>query len=303
MITRRRFLTMSAAASVALPASADGPLRWRGRALGADASLVIHAPRAPAEKALRDIRAVLRQAEKLFSLFDPHSRLSLLNQTGRITAPEEDMLRILEIVDLVHEASNGIFDPTVQPMWQALAQGEDPFAAKALIGWSRIVRTKTEIRLDPGQALTLNGIAQGYATDMAKAALTRAGLQKVLVNIGEYAAIGGPFRLGISDRDQGLVATQSLDDRAVATSSPASLLLDADHSHILNPQGAQAPLWSTVSVEADSAAIADAASTAFCFMSRQQIEAALPMLPGSPNARLVDRAGDLATLGQSPDQS
>ena len=47
-------------------------------------------------------------------------------------------------------------------------------------------------------------------------------LKKVLINIGEFAALGGLFTLGISDPAYGLVGTTKLSNRAVATSSLAA---------------------------------------------------------------------------------
>ena len=58
MISRRRFLAISAAA-LASPAAASQPVRWQGRAMGADVSLTIDAPERQALPALADMRRVL----------------------------------------------------------------------------------------------------------------------------------------------------------------------------------------------------------------------------------------------------
>ena len=294
-LTRRRFLTVVAAA-LATPTLAE-PLRWRGGALGAETSLTIHAPRARAQAALRDIRRLLTRVEQLFSLYDPTSQLSRLNASGKLTNPAPEFVALLHRADRVNRASNGLFDPTVQPLWHALAKGGDTNAARALIGWDRTRFDGNRITLGAGQALTLNGIAQGFATDLAAAMLRRAGLDKVLVNIGEFAALGGPFTLGISDPAFGLVATSRLSNRAIATSSPGAMALGARQSHILNPRAQTLPRWSTISVEADSAAIADAASTALCLMSEEEIRACLRKLPGNPRATMVSRAGKVFLTG------
>ncbi|MEY8828962.1 FAD:protein FMN transferase [Sedimentitalea sp. XS_ASV28] len=293
MISRRRFLAIAAAAA-ATPACA-APVRWQGHALGAEVSLTIHAQPDAAEGALHDMRAMLRRVEWLFSLFDPGSRLSELNRNGRLTDPEPELLGLFEQVDRVHRATGGVFDPTIQPLWQAIRNREPLDRARTLLGWDRVDRTSRRVTLDPGQALTLNGIAQGYATDLAANDLRRRGFDRVLVNIGEFSGIGGPWRLGISDPTQGLIATQTLTNRAIATSSPGAMSLGNGQGHIVGPQG-QPPLWSTVSVQADSAAIADAASTAFCLMPVAAIRNALPHLPGNANATLVDDNGDIVTL-------
>ncbi len=292
-LTRRRFLSIAAAA-LATPAGAS-PLRWQGHAMGARVSVVLHAPEDQARPALDQLQQLLPRLEHLFSLYDPGSDLSRLNQSGRLDAPDPDFVALLDLAGQVHTATGGLFDPTVQPLWQALARGADPAPARALLGWERVQVFPRQITLDPGQVLTLNGIAQGFATDMARHVLQRTGLTRTLINIGEFAALGGPFRLGVEDPGFGLVATRTLENRAIATSSPSALTLGTDHSHILHPNAT--PRWSTVSVEADSAAIADAASTAFCLMPEPRIRDALRALPGTPKATLIDRAGDLKSLG------
>lgn len=294
-ITRRRFLILSAAA-IATPARAT-PLRWQGLALGAQVSLTIHAPRPQAEQALRDIRRLLARIEHLFSLYDPASQLSRLNAVGKLADPAPEFTALLHQSGRVHDATRGLFDPTIQPLWQALAGGGDRAAARALVGWEQVRIGAGQITLGADQALTLNGIAQGFATDLARKMLKQAGLEKVLVNLGEFGALGGPFTLGISDPVFGLAGTVRLSDRAIATSSPGAMTLAANQGHILHPITDSAPQWSTVSVEADSAAIADAASTAFCLMSKAEIRASLRHLPGRTRATLVDHSGTVHKTG------
>lgn len=295
MISRRRFLAISAAA-LASPAAASQPVRWQGRAMGADVSLTIDAPERQALPALADMRRILARGERLFSLYDPASTLSRLNRTGRLDAAPADFLRLLALCDRMHRLTGGLFNPTVQPLWAALAQGGDVRAAGQLVGWDRLTISGDTITLDPGQALTLNGVAQGFVTDMVATALRRAGLGRVLVNIGEFHGGGRDWTLGISDPAQGLVATRRLRDRALATSSPGAMLLPGGQSHILDPTGDQATPWSTVSVEAADAATADALSTAFCHAPAHRIATVLAAAPGRPVAVCVAADGGLRTI-------
>ncbi len=294
MITRRRFLTISAAAC-ATPAMA-APYRWQGIAMGAEIGLTLDAPAALAQPAIRKVRALLSNCERLFSLYDPQSTLSRLNRDGQLSDPAPEFHRLLSHCDQMHAITDGHFDPTVQPLWMALAKGRDSDAARQLIGWDRVTVSPRKITLDSGQNLTLNGIAQGFATDLVAQALRQAGLTRVLVNIGEFHAGGRAWRLGISDPVHGLVATRELTDRAIATSSPGALDLGQGTSHILNPLGHITPQWSTISVEADNATVADALSTAFCHMSRAAILKALRAAPGGPKALCVMRNGQVVEL-------
>lgn len=297
-LTRRRFLAISAAAPLGAvaPAARAAPVTWQGFALGAEARLTIHAPPPLADRAIAATLSQLRQAEQLFSLYDPASALSRLNRTGVLKNPPPPFLDLARLCTRMHAATAGVFDPTVQPLWQALAQGNGVREAARLTGWHKVSVTAQEIRLAPGQALTFNGIAQGFATGMVRAALGRLGLERVLVNAGEFAALGGPFRIGLADPEHGVFAARSLTGRAIATSSPGALRLRGA-AHILHPALDRRPLWATVSTEAASAALADAASTAFCLMSESEINAALARLPAGTKATLLAQDGSLKTLG------
>lgn len=291
-MNRRRFLAISAAALVASPARAE-TVRWSGRALGAEAEITLRGPRTGAERALASARAALIRAEALFSLYDPASALSRLNHDGALAAPPPEFSAMLRLVHNVHVATEGRFDPSVQPLWRALATGGDADAARSLIGWSR-VRIGDPIRLAPGQALTLNGVAQGYATDMVSAALAAEGFTETLVNIGEFRAGDGDWRIGVVDPTAGIVRVAHLARGAVATSSPFADLVGGE-GHIIGPHG-EALHWSTVAVEADSAALADALSTALCLGDAALAAHATRRLPGVRRVTLVDAEGNIRSV-------
>ena len=58
----------------------------------------------------------------------------------------------------------------------------------------------------------------------------------------------------------------------------------------------RAPLWSSVTVEADSATLADALSTAACHMDRAALAGLLDRTPDLRAVTLVDADGTVATL-------
>lgn len=293
MITRRRFIAIAAAA--ALPGGAAARSQgWQGQVMGADASITLTGP--GAASVLTRAEALLRRIEAVFSLYDAESKLSRLNAAGRADRPSADLLAVLTLSRQLHVVTGGLFDPTVQPLWRALAAGGDAGAAALLIGLDRVRLTGDSIRMDTGQALTFNGIAQGYATDRVRDLLAQAGFDHCLVNIGEYAALGGPWKIGIEDPTDGLLATRQLTGGAMATSSPGALLLADGSAHILDPARRRLPLWSTVSVQADSAALADGLSTALCFAPADDIRAIRDRLTGVGRITLVDLRGDLTTL-------
>ncbi|ABV92431.1 ApbE family lipoprotein [Dinoroseobacter shibae DFL 12 = DSM 16493] len=294
---RRRFLSISAAAMAAGPVAAAGAgfTRWRGEALGAECEITLHAPPGKAQPALDAARAALRAVETQFNLYDPTSALARLNATGRLEAPEPMFLALMELSRQMYEATEGRFDPSIQPLWSALARGLDPETAQAQVGWSRVRWDAGAVRLAPGQALSFNGVGQGFATDRVAETLAAHGMGRLLVNIGEFRGAGGPWRVGLSDPAHGLVGTRQITDGAIATSSPRALSLGGT-AHILDPLGRRVPRWSTVSVEAETATVADALSTALCLMRREEIGAVQARVPALRRVTLIDHAGDLVTL-------
>lgn len=293
VLTRRRFLTVSACAALATPAFAAD---WQGLIMGADARITLHGPSAQTRPALTAALARIRQLEATFSLYDPTSALSRLNAAGRLDRPPADLVALLRLSGRVNALTGGLFDPTVQPLWQALAAGQDTATARAAIGWDRVAITDDRIALAPGQALTLNGIAQGYAADAVREVLASHGLTRALVDLGELAALGGPWRVGVADPAQGLVLERGLQGNAIATSSPGAMMLGTG-GHILNPLVERAPLWSTISVESGSAALADGLSTALCLTDRAGLQTTLQSAhPALTRITALTANGDLITV-------
>lgn len=289
-LTRRRFMAL--VASIAMPGAAGAVSRevWRGRAFGGDVSLDLTGPRDRVAADLVRLTARMREIEARFTLYEDDGPLVRLNRTGKGPL-HGDLRRVMEVSRRVHVATNGMFDPTVQSLWGALAEGRG--ADLSAVGLDRVRMTDTEITLADGQALTFNGIAQGYAADALRAMLSGWGYSTALVDMGEQAALGGPFRLGLVDPAAGRIGQVTLTGQAAATSSPAAMT-NGGRAHILHPKGGRA-LWSTVTVIAASATLSDAASTAFCLMERDAIRQAKEAL-GLSDVLLVDSGGDLSRL-------
>ena len=293
-LSRRRFLTISAACA-AFPAGAKPApaAHWRGVALGAEASLRLEGlTDVQAAPIIAAVEAEMDRLENIFSLYRPQSELSRLNSAGHLSAPAPELLNVLSLCATLHNATGGAFDPTIQPLWSALATGASPEkvdAARRSVGWARVTVQADVIRLpQPGvSALTLNGIAQGAITDRISGLLKGHGLRNVLVNMGEIAALGQrgdglAWQVGLAGPGGEVQKSIALRDRAVATSDARSFMLTGDHGHILNPAGGSRPTH-IVSVSAPSAAIADGLSTALCALPKTGSET---VLRSFPDARL-----------------
>lgn len=290
-LSRRRFLTISAGFACA-PGFAHANT-WQGRAFGADVSITLHGPKSLAIPALRQARRQISEIERLFSLYNPTSALSYLNATGALHAPDARFVALMRAANHAFTMTDGLFDPSVQTLWHAIAAGENTDVAQKAVDWRRVRFDAQGVTLGKGQALTFNGIAQGFATDEITRILKAQGVQNVLVNIGEYRAIGGPWRLGLSDPTLGHLGMRTVTDNAIATSSPGAMSLGAT-DHILHPVAA--PQWSTVSVEASTATLADSLSTALVLAPLDHVRDIKKASSDLGRVTLVSRQGELITL-------
>ncbi|NVO12463.1 MAG: FAD:protein FMN transferase [Rhodoplanes sp.] len=306
-VTRRRFVAVTAAAAgfALLPAGLrpradEGALvTWTGVALGAVASLRIHHPdRAEAERLVAAAVAETRRLEAIFSLWRDDSALAVLNRSGVLVAPPPELVTLLEACGRVNRLTGGVFDPTVQPLWDCYvahfsAQGRDAgpppavsiAAALAKVGFDKLRLGRDRIAFARrGMAVTLNGIAQGFITDRVVALLRDAGLAHALVDMGEIRAIGDhpahrPWHVALEG-----AATQEIDvvDRAVATSAAAGFRFDTGGrcNHLFDPRtGGCADASRRVTVVADDATTADALSSAFSLMDEAAIARVLGERP------------------------
>lgn len=291
-MNRRRFLFIAAAAAFSGSAHAQ-TTTWLADMLGGTVRVDLRGPRGLSEDTARRIGATIAEVEAAASLFKADSALCRLNSAGHLDDPPPALLALLHLADHLYKATGGLFDPTVQPLWRALAEGRGPTDGRNAIGWERVSIGPT-IRLADGQALTFNGIAQGYAADRVRDLLRDAGYGQALVEMGEFAAIGGPFSVAVEDPALGEVAVRRLSGTAIATSSPSAMMI-GNAFHILGP-GGERPCWSTISVEAQSAAAADGFSTAFCLMPAADISAVLRRTRSITRVTAVDLAGDVSTF-------
>jgi thiamine biosynthesis lipoprotein len=306
-ITRRRFLSISAAASVVGGSARAGTLRqWRGIALGAEASITLQNP--DADWLIKMAIDEIERLENVFSLYRADSDLSRLNRDGLLDAPDFDLLQCLELCAEIHQATGGLFDPTIQPLWAFYAKhyaaGSAPdkneiAAARQLVGFSDVQFSAQAIRLHrPGMALSLNGIAQGYIADKVAQRMRTEGLKDVLVNTGELQAVGSVpngagsgWTVSLAVGGRLLRDAVVLRDRALASSAPLGTAFDdAGHvGHILDPRSGvpSDARWQLVSVSAPRAAVADGLSTAGCMQTRKELTETISRFAGARLEYLV----------------
>ena len=270
------------------------PLVWRERSLlGFGTTLWLraaHSNEDQLELALNQAVFAIRQVEADMSLFNPDSAVSRLNETGELRKPSAQLMSVLSLARYVSARSQGAFDVTVQPLWQLWSQvpaGEklpnqkQLQSKRQLVNWRALETSPDMIRLNTkGMGVSLNGIAQGYAADLARAVLQSHGVAHALIDTGETATLGNapgskPWRFGVQSaaNAHSPLPVMTADARAIATSSDSHTAFTPDHvhHHIFNPHTGDSPrYWASATVIAPSCALADALTKVF-FMCPPQL--------------------------------
>ena len=329
--TRRRFLLACGAGAIALglgvkgfrpgPSAKDSSkglkfARRSSRALGSEVSiLVLHEDQSAGERALDAAFAELARVERVMSIYLPQSQVCRLNAEGVLGNPDPYLVQVLRQACAISERSAGAFDITVQPLWElySAAQREghlppdaDIDAARKKVDWRGITVAPHEIRLRAGMmAITLNGIAQGFAADRAMEALKRHGIRHALVNAGEVSSLGrksggAPWVVGIQHPRQkdAYLGLARLDGRCMSTSGDYATAFTPDlaYNHIFDPATGRSPaLFSSVTVVAPDATSADALSTAIFVLGPERGLALAQETPGTDVLLVMKDQRTLAT--------
>ncbi len=316
-VSRRQTLRILAA-SIAVPMGLVNlhhlrgqarPIRWQGEALGALSAMTLwDTDPARARRALLRMQVEIARLEAIFSLYQPASELSRLNQMARLDRPSRDLLFVLEHAQVVADRSGGAFDPTIQPLWvlhsrDAGSRAHQLETSLALVDYTRVTATPRAIQLGgAGMAVSLNGVAQGYITDRITEMLGNEGYENAVIELGETRALGTapdghPFEIGIIDplRPSSLMEPVALANSALSVSGGyGQSLPDGSGHHIFDPHtGQSAVRLLQVAVIAPKAMEADALSTAIYVAGEP---AAPSLLAGVTGARAILTRRDGSSL-------
>ena len=252
-------------------------------ALGTRVSLtVLHHDGQEGADAIDSALSELERVEQLMSIYRNGSQLSELNRHGEVNNPDPLFLAIMRTAMEWSRRSNGAFDITVQPLWElfehARQNGTTPDLAvieeaRGKVNWREIEISASGIRFKKiGMAVTLNGIAQGFATDRVRNVLTARGVEHALIDCGELGTVGvnsqgQPWRVGIQHpREQdAFISVARLAGRSLSTSGDYETTFTPDFrlNHLFDPRTGQSPAdLASVTIAAPRATHADALSTA-----------------------------------------
>jgi thiamine biosynthesis lipoprotein len=282
--------------------------------MGTTVTVVLPAPDAAAAVA---VEALFATWETTLSRFRPESELSRLNASaGRAVRVTPLLLLVVEAALRAARATDGIFDPALEPHLRALGYDRtfddlapDGPAAPATVpggSWSSIEidRAASTVRLPAGAALDLGGIAKGMAVDEAIAVLVRRGVAAAVVEAGGDLAVTGlppaasawPVAVEVVNGQREV----SIASGALATSGVSRRSWhrgDVEQHHLVDPRtggSARNDLWSVTAAAATCAQAEVAAKVAFVL---GRAEAARFLLRVGISALLVGRDGGEALVG------
>ncbi len=288
---------------------------WSGRA---DAAAV----RAAAE-------AELAVVDRIANSWDPDAEIRRLRGSEGATPVSAELAALTRVALDVAAASEGAFDPTVQPLVALWSVHDGPraswpteaeiAAARAQVGWQAV-----QLRVDGpaptldlgGRALDLAGIAPGYAADRISAALSALGAPNHLVDVGGELRVagappgGGAWQVAVDRPEAGLPPgaaprfVYALAEGALATSGDYRAAHEVGGVRVgqtIDPRvgGPSTAGVASATVIAPDAARADAWATALMVLG----EAGLPLLRATPGLDAVlllpDPRGGLRAVGTS----
>ncbi|MCB9677272.1 MAG: FAD:protein FMN transferase [Alphaproteobacteria bacterium] len=235
---------------------------------------------------------VLAEVDAQMSTWRKDSELSKVRAGPGAVAVSEDTAGVVRDALALAAATDGAFDPTVQPLMEVwgfhgkdrtIARPTDDAlaAARAQVGWQKVSLAYVggAPHIDAGgTALDLSAIAKGHAVDRVSAVLSQLGHADSMAEVGgEVRVTGsgphGPWVLGVDAPVEGsapgaeLIARIALVDRALASSGNYRNLVEVDGrkvAHTMDPRTGEPATTDVLSasVVARDCRTADALATA-----------------------------------------
>lgn len=254
--------------------------------------VTVNLPRLDASKAQDLAAAVFMEFDrivKLYSRFDPNSKLSELNNhSGEWYALEtEEFTFLIDFALSLSKKTSGLFDPTVIDLLELQGYNSkynfaevqaDPDLQKKLEqqlerrpSWDAIELdvTNRRVKLASGQRIEFGGIGKGYALDQS-AKILQQHVQDFLIDAGGDIILRGqngessPWKIGLKHEvkgQQGYVGAVQLNEGSICCSGGWGRRFGKFH-HLLSRQtGKPVDNFGTVYTYHDNALTADSWST------------------------------------------
>lgn len=285
--------------------AADGRITVRGAAMGTVFTVRAYPGKgmdaAQTEKACVEALACAAHWEKVMSAMDAESCLAAFNaaESGVTVSISLELKEVLLLAVQYARLTNGAFDPSLGAcirLWKksrrrgALPSREELECARRASGWERLSVGKSgALKKAPGMRVDLGGIGKGFAVDRMAELLKGKGVLSFFIDSTSDVLAGAPppgeegWRVRV-DTGHGRSEAVLLCHAAVSTSGSAHQMAEiggVEYSHVLDPHtGLGVTEGRQVSVQAPSAALADALATAACVMRKEDFLSLAEGLPG-----------------------
>lgn len=246
--------------------------------------------------ALEAARAEIEELESLWSVTDEDSDIYALNQSGGKTVEvDEKTAELLSFALKMAAETDGALEPTVYPVLLAWGFTTEEYRIPDRetierllknVDYEKVVRSGSQVHMEPGMMLDLGSVGKGYAGDLLARLLKEKGVESALLDIGGNIQTvgnkpdGSLWRLGLRDPfSEGMFGTIAVGECAAVTSGAYERFFIGEdgkrYGHILNPATgypAESGLAS-VTVIAEEGRLCDALSTALYVMGAEKAAA------------------------------
>ena len=197
--------------------------------------------------------SAIEEVQRRLSFQDPDSELSALNRSrGAFLRLSPLSIRVLRLARAMTLASDGLFNCTLGGT--LVRQGALPdhdWGTMLDAGVAGDIEIRgPEVRLERPVRLTLDGIAKGYAVDLAIRALRQHGVAAGWVNAGGDLRVFGPLTLPVHRREANgaLCYLGGVRDAAIATSAILARSEPRFPGRIVGPTGGSVTtgVWSVL---------------------------------------------------------
>ncbi|KXX70220.1 FAD:protein FMN transferase [Flammeovirga sp. SJP92] len=242
-----------------------------------------------------EIKKVLADFNQSLSTYIPSSEISRFNSGTAFTYESDFFYPVLKESKEVYEATEGSFDPTIQPLVKAWGFGpgktptikdEEVDSIKSFVNFATYVSfdTKEVKKSKEGVELDFSAIAKGYAVDVVADLLRDKNIHNFMVEIGGEVVCEGHnekekiWKIGIDNprygeggQEEQLSLIVELPNKALATSGNYRNFYVKDgkkFAHTLDPRSGYPVQHSllSASVFSSSCMRSDAYATAFMVM-------------------------------------
>jgi thiamine biosynthesis lipoprotein len=275
----------SALASVA--SAKPGKIHYTAKSMGTYVNVWFYTDRqVDAAKAAQDVFAEMNRLDSVMTNFRNDSEIGQVNVNAGVhpVKVSDETIAVIERAIDVSRRSGGVFDITVgafKGLWKfdedmdgSLPDPADVERRRKLVNWKDIVvdrKAKTVFLRRKGMAITLGGIAKGYAVDRCVEILKREGFKDFMFQAGGDMYISGnkgdegPWVVGIRDprgSSDDMFALAPIENHSFSTSGDYERGFVKDgvrYHHILDPRtGQPAHASRSVTIRAKDAFTADA---------------------------------------------